>query len=171
MSDNQELKPEERLREWMQLIEGQHASEAEADWMTSSHPHLALLSTALPATSPGTEHPTATFTFTVPPSHCNALANLHGGAAATLFDYTTSLSLALVARPGAWQHLGVTRTLNVTYLRPVPVGTDVLIECEVVAAGRLLSALRGTIRRKSDGLIMVVCEHQKFNTDPPAAKI
>ncbi|KAM0277689.1 hypothetical protein ACHAQH_005632 [Verticillium albo-atrum] len=171
MSDDQELKPEERLLEWMSLLAGHQESKEEPDWMSSSHAHLTLHSTALPATSPGTAHPTATFAFTVPQSHANGLNNLHGGAAASLFDYTTSLSLALVARPGAWQHLGVTRTLNVTYLRPVPVGTEVLIECEVVAAGRVLCALRGTIRRKSDGIILVVCEHQKFNTDPPAAKM
>ncbi|KAG7119114.1 Acyl-coenzyme A thioesterase 13 like protein [Verticillium longisporum] len=170
-----ELTPEERLIEWMGLIasfpDTKGDTKGNPDWMSSTHPHLTLHSTAMPGTSPGTQHPTATFAFTVPPSHANGLNNLHGGAAASLFDYTTSLSLALVARPGAWQHLGVSRTLNVTYLRPVPVGTDVLVQCEVVAAGKVLSALRGTIRRKSDGAILVVCEHQKFNTDPPAAKM
>jgi acyl-coenzyme A thioesterase 13 len=116
----------------------------------------------------GPEFPTATFSFTVQPVHANRLANLHGGCAATLFDYCTSVALILVAAPGRWQYLGVTRNLACTYLRPVPVGTEILIECEVVSAGRQLSLIRGVMRRKSDGAVLNTCEHGKFNTDPPA---
>lgn len=116
----------------------------------------------------GPEFPTATFSFTVQPVHANRLANLHGGCAATLFDYCTSVALILVAQPGRWQYLGVTRNLACTYLRPIPVGTEILIECEVVSAGRQMSLIRGVMRRKSDGAVLNTCEHGKFNTDPPA---
>ncbi|OAA68410.1 thioesterase family protein [Niveomyces insectorum RCEF 264] len=68
----------------------------------------------------------------------------------------------------SWRLLGVSRTLAVTYVRPAPSGTDVLIECEVVHAGRRLSSLRGILRRRSDGAVLATCEHGKVITDPPA---
>lgn len=110
-------------------------------------------------------HPSVTFTYTVQPNHCNRLGNLHGGAAATLFDFCTTMALALVNRPGFWQYLGVTRTLNVTYFRPVPDGAEVLIECQLLQVGKRLSSLRGIMKRKSDDQILSICEHGKVNID------
>lgn len=107
-----------------------------------------------------------TFTFRIQPSHTNRLGNLHGGCAATVFDVCTSLPLALVARPGFWSYLGVSRTLSTTYLRPAAAGTEVRVECEVVQVGRRLCALRGVMRRADDGAVVATCEHTKVNTDP-----
>jgi acyl-coenzyme A thioesterase PaaI-like protein len=76
------------------------------------------------------------------------------------------MPLALIAKPGFWTRFGVSRTLNVTYLRPVPNGEVVLVECEILDAGRRMCSLRGVMRRESDGKVLVVCEHGKFNTDP-----
>lgn len=59
--------------------------------------------------------------------------------------------------------------MNVTYIRPVPVGEKVLIESEVVHAGKRLCSLTGVIRRESDGAVMATCEHGKVSIDPPAA--
>jgi acyl-coenzyme A thioesterase 13 len=131
--------------------------------MTNILPNLSLLSTS--ATLP---HPRAVFLFTVMPQHCNRLHNLHGGCCATLFDFCTTMPLALVNRLGYWFYLGVSRTLNTTYLRPVACGEEVLIECEIVQIGRRLCTLKGVMRRRVDGMVMAVCEHGKFNTDPPA---
>lgn len=61
----------------------------------------------------------------------NAGGNVHGGAQAAIFDIVTTLALAPIARPGYWMYAGVSRTLNVTYLRPGPVGEKILIEAEV----------------------------------------
>ena len=93
------------------------------------------------------------------------LANLHGGCVATLFDYLTTLPLLLVFRPGFWMGLGVSRSINTTYLRPAPVGTDLLVQCDILSLGRRMAALRGTMRRADDGALVAVCEHGKFNTD------
>lgn len=129
--------------------------------MDSLIPHLTLVST-----SPSLPHPSVTICYTVQDDHCNRLRNLHGGCAATLFDFCTSMPLVLVSKPGFWQYMGVSRTLNVTYFRPVPAGVEVLIECEILQVGKKLCGLRGTMRRKSDNAIMCIAEHQKFNIDP-----
>ena len=114
---------------------------------------------------------TATFAFTVQPEHCNRMQNLHGGCAASLFDFLTTLAIAIVSKPGFWQFLGVSRTLNVTYLRPVPVGTKVFVENEIVHVGKKLATLKGTMRRQSDGAVLCTCEHGKVNVDADFAKL
>lgn len=120
----------------------------------------------LESTNPTGPHPSCTFTYTVQPDNCNRLQNLHGGCAATLFDFCTTLPLCLINKPGYWQYMGVTRTLNVTYMRPVPAGEEVLIECEIVQVGKKLATLKGVMRRKSDGALISTCEHGKVNIDP-----
>lgn len=116
-------------------------------------------------------HPSVVFSYTIQPDNCNRLQNLHGGCAATIFDWCTTLPLALVAKPGFWMFMGVSRTLNVTYMRPAPVGTEVLIECEIVQVGKSMCTLRGVMRRKDNGAILSICEHGKVSIDPPASKI
>ncbi|KAK0128955.1 hypothetical protein ONS95_000898 [Cadophora gregata] len=111
------------------------------------------------------------FSYTVQPSHCNRLGNLHGGCTSTIFDFCTTATLAPIAKPGFWAYAGVSRTLNVTYIRPVPLGEKVLIESEVVHAGKRLCSLMGTIKRASDGAVLATCEHGKVSIDPPVAKI
>ncbi|KAI1826888.1 HotDog domain-containing protein [Xylaria intraflava] len=140
------------------------------DWSASIAQHLTIASH-----SAAPPHPRVTFRFTVQPIHANGLGNLHGGCTSTIFDVCTTLPLYLISRPGFWEHGGVSRTLNVTYLRPVPVGTTVDIECEVVHAGRRLSSLRGVMRTAtSDGAqgpVLAICEHGKVFANAPASKL
>ncbi|OHW96589.1 thioesterase superfamily protein [Colletotrichum incanum] len=142
-------------------------------------PHLTLYSAFFLSTTPSSpvststlvprpEVPVTTFLFTVQQEHTNRSSNLHGGCTATLFDYCTSVALYPIARTGRWQFLGVSRTLNCTYLRPVPCGTEILIECEVISVGKQLALIRGIMRHKLDGRILAVCEHNKVNNDPPS---
>ncbi|KAK0630646.1 HotDog domain-containing protein, partial [Bombardia bombarda] len=112
------------------------------------------------------------WSFTVQPAHCNGNRTLHGGCIATLFDYCTTMPVMLVSSvaDGFWSRMGVTRTLNMTYLRPIPVGTEIRIVCEVLAVGKRLGAIRGEMRRASDDALLVTCEHGRVNTDPPPKK-
>ena len=106
------------------------------------------------------------FEFTVGASNCNRLGNLHGGCTATLFDICTTIALAPIAKPGFWAYAGVTRTLSLTYLRPMGLGEEIVIESEVVHAGKRLCMIKGTMKRKSDGAITATCEHGKASIDP-----
>ncbi|KAH8735958.1 hypothetical protein BGZ61DRAFT_489774 [Ilyonectria robusta] len=148
--------PDEKINTWLKLTKNDQGRLKAGEWMRSLIPNLKLVST-----NPTGPHPSCTFAYTVQPENCNRLDNLHGGCAATLFDFSTTLPLALVNRPGFWEFMGVSRTLNVTYMRPVPVGEEVLLECEIVQVGRKLATLRGVMRRRSDNALLAVCEHGK----------
>ncbi|KAI0099317.1 Thioesterase/thiol ester dehydrase-isomerase [Nemania sp. FL0031] len=160
----------QKLEEHLKSLRERCKDAQNHDWSSSILENISIVSHS---SSP--PHPSATFRLTVQPMHANFLGNLHGGCASTIFDICTTLSLNLISRPGFWDYGGVSRTLNVTYLRPVPVGTAVDIECEVIHAGQRLSSLRGVMRiTTSDGTkgsILTTCEHAKFNTDPPVQKL
>lgn len=123
---------------------------------------LKIVSASVPASDPMRAF--ATFSYKVPESACNTTGNLHGGAVATIFDYTTSFAIYPIMRDGFWDEGHVSRTLNVTYLRPAPEGEELLIENEVVSLGRSMACVKGIMRRKKDGKICYICEHNKVNT-------
>ncbi|KAK5657734.1 hypothetical protein OQA88_2807 [Cercophora sp. LCS_1] len=154
---------EERARYLMQLTLERAKDPNDHEWSLSLFPHLTVASTT---------PTTMTFKFTPQPIHLNGLGNMHGGCIATLFDFCTSCALSLVSKPGFWNYLGVSRSINTTYLRPVPVYTEVLVECELVSVGKRLAQIRGTLRRAGGrGEIFATCEHGKFNTDPEPGKL
>ncbi|EGX94763.1 thioesterase family protein, putative [Cordyceps militaris CM01] len=153
--------PEERIQMFLEFT-----SKNNTNWQSRISPHVELVSVR-----PDGPHPGVTFSFTVDECHNNASGNMHGGAIATLFDWATSMPLALVCKPGFWSFMGVSRNLDVSYLRPAPVGTECLVECDIVSVGRNMAMLRGTLRRKSDGVILATCSHDKVNTDPPVSKL
>ena len=84
--------------------------------------------------------------------------NLHGGCTATIFDFTTTTALFPMSKPGFWEYAGVSRTLNVTYLKGVSVGEVCIIECEVVSIGKRLATITGRMYRKDDGVLVALCE-------------
>lgn len=110
---------------------------------------------------------TATFKFKVDEYYCNGSDNLHGGAQATIFDILTSVALQAIGTPDFWVTPGVSRTLNVTYLRPAPLGSEVLCEVEIVHTGRNLSLQTGRLKRASDGAVLSTCEHNKVAVPVP----
>lgn len=61
---------------------------------------------------------------------------------------------------------GVSRVLDVKYVRGLRIGEEVMVECEVVHVGRQSAAIRGVIR-DSRGRVCSTCEHDKTNIDPP----
>ncbi|EXJ87399.1 hypothetical protein A1O3_04359 [Capronia epimyces CBS 606.96] len=99
---------------------------------------------------------------------CNKSGNLHGGAAATILDNLTSAALLTIARPGFLDGGHVSRTITMSYLRPVPGGSRVTIDCEIQAAGRNTANISGKIF--VDGKLCVSCIHDKvvFARQPTA---
>ena len=63
---------------------------------------------------------------------------MHGGAVSLIIDMATTLSQAPLAAPGFWEFGGVSRTLSVTYLRPIPKNMAILVICDVVQVGKAL---------------------------------
>ncbi|KAI1084533.1 Thioesterase/thiol ester dehydrase-isomerase [Whalleya microplaca] len=166
----QRLEGIERVEKFLEWAIESYKDPENHEWMTTIIPHLTIVSY-----SASLPHPSITFRFTVQPIHCNGLKNLHGGCTSTIFDSCTTMPLHFVSRPGYWAFLGVSRTLNVTYLRPIPVGTTVNIKCDIVQVGRKLCTLRGEMRAVGEdgkeGPVVAVCEHGKVNTDPPVEKL
>lgn len=164
-----ELGPgEARVRESLRMVAVRESEPEASTWMTGILPHLTFHSST-PKTP--TQHATVTFRFEVKQTHSNGLGNMHGGCTSTLFDFCTSTVLGMVNAPGYWLLLGVSRTLSVSYLLPVPVGETVLVESELVQVGRRLAHIKGRIRREVDGVVLATCEHDKVNTDAPVSKV
>lgn len=108
------------------------------------------------------------WTLEVGPHLCNKSGNLHGGAAATLLDNLTSTALLTIARPGFLDGGHVSRTITMTYLRPVPMGSKVTVVSEVQAAGRNTASILGKVFL--NGKLCVTCVHDKavFSRSKPA---
>lgn len=72
-------------------------------------------------------------------------------------------------------YLGVSRTLNTTYLKPIPCGTTIDILCEILSIGKRLCTVKGEMRAVDEegnvGALLAVCEHGKVSTDPPVRKL
>lgn len=110
----------------------------------------------------------AVFRMKNSPTFSNRMGNMHGGAVAMIFDMCTTMCAAPLATKDFWIFGGVSRTLSVTFLRPVREGVDLTIECEVLQQGQRLSTIRG-VMRDGDGSVLSVAEHNKarINFVPP----
>lgn len=94
--------------------------------------HLRLVSaTAAPKV-------TAVFEFKAVRALCSRIDNMHGGAIGLVYDMCTTMTMAPASRRDFWFFGGVSRTLSITYLRPVQLGMDVVVECELLQIGKRL---------------------------------
>ena len=98
--------------------------------------------------------------FTVKSEHQGAAGLAHGGLLATAFDETLGYLMWLIGQPA------VTGRLEVDFRRPVPVGTTLQIEAEVVgASGRKIytqavGRVDGQLVVEARGLFVIVAfEH------------
>ncbi|RAK72332.1 PaaI family thioesterase [Aspergillus fijiensis CBS 313.89] len=90
------------------------------------------------------------YLFTTVPALCNFAGNLHGGAAATMVDCLTSVLILALSSPGRFSTAGTTRNLHLTYIRPVPVGTEMRLNCEMVNMGQRMALVKAEICRAED---------------------
>ncbi|EEQ86975.1 uncharacterized protein BDCG_02095 [Blastomyces dermatitidis ER-3] len=102
---------------------------------------------------------TVEFEFTVTENMCNPLGILHGGCTTTILDVLTST--AAFSLPDNDLALGtLSRTLTMTFLRPVPVGTTVRVVVHLVAAGKKFVNFTGNLLTL-DGKVCASCVHDK----------
>lgn len=100
------------------------------------------------------------YSVTITPAMCNKGNSLHGGCASTLLDNLTSSTFVTRAGDVYVDTGSVTRTLTITFHRPVPVGTKVRIICEVVNIGRNFAHCKGQIELP-DGKVAITCVHDR----------
>ncbi|EFW13910.1 hypothetical protein D8B26_005919 [Coccidioides posadasii str. Silveira] len=91
---------------------------------------------------------------------------MHGGAYAVIFDMCTAIAMNPIARDGYWEFLaGVTRSLNISYLRAIPIGTTVRIRANVLQHGKTMTLLRGVMESVDGKTIYATAEHHKVAVD------
>lgn len=78
------------------------------------------------------------FELDVLKKYTSSMGNMQGGAVTLIFDMATTIAAAPLATQDFWWFGGVSRNLNVTFMRPIKLGTRVIIECEVLQMGKRL---------------------------------
>ncbi|GBF65006.1 hypothetical protein TMEN_7723 [Trichophyton mentagrophytes] len=90
---------------------------------------------------------------------------MHGGACAVVFDMCTAISMNPVTKPGYWYFLqGVSRSLNLSYLKGIPTGTTIRIKCTTLQHGRTMAMLRGVMESVDGKIVYATAEHHKVAT-------
>ncbi|XP_065362238.1 acyl-coenzyme A thioesterase 13 [Calliphora vicina] len=95
--------------------------------------------------------------FTVSREHLNRMGGLHGGFTATLVDMVTTY--ALMSKPC---HPGVSVSISVDYLKAAKEGDDVLIDANLLKAGKKLAFLECILKHKKDNSIIAKGSHTKY---------
>lgn len=119
-------------------------------------------------------HPSCLLEIDITASFGNLNEVVHGGAAATIYDMTTTMALCPIQRsrnpghpgePGYWDFMGgVTRTLNVSYVKAIPVPSTIRIRNWVVQHGRTSCLIRGQMESVDGKTVYSTCEQHKINT-------
>lgn len=77
---------------------------------------------------------------------------------------STTTALCPLARPGFWEFMGgVTRSLNISYLKAVPINTRVRLNSRVVSVGKQMAMIRGDMTSLDGKTTYCTVEHHKVN--------
>lgn len=106
------------------------------------------------------------YSFTPSQHYANLNNVVHGGAFGILFDMFTMTTLGTVAGLDYWEFMGgVSRTINMSFLRAAPVGRELFFHCRVVQHGRTMAMVRGECRDEG-GRLYATAEHHKVHAQP-----
>ncbi|KAK2734544.1 hypothetical protein FQN57_001649 [Myotisia sp. PD_48] len=105
------------------------------------------------------------FEFTVTDAMCNPNGMLHGGCSATILDILSTTALYTADGEKGDLRRSLSRTLSLTYLRPIAPGTRVRVVNKLVHAGKSLTSLSARIQTL-DGKVCVTCVHDKAMLAP-----
>nr|CDJ94520.1 Thioesterase superfamily domain containing protein [Haemonchus contortus] len=95
--------------------------------------------------------------FEVTPAMTNPWGGLHGGCTATLVDVVTTLACLVTPRGKP----GVSVDLHVTYLAAIREGDTVIMDAEVIKAGKTLAFTRADVILKEGNRIAATGLHTK----------
>ena len=74
------------------------------------------------------------------------------------------MALGTIARPGYWDFMGgISRNINMTYLRGLPTNSTVLFRSQVVQHGKTAALIRGEVLSEDGKKIYATAEHHKIN--------
>ncbi|XP_061167802.1 acyl-coenzyme A thioesterase 13-like [Saccostrea echinata] len=90
--------------------------------------------------------------------HQNAGGTLHGDVTATLVDAVSTWALMTSQR----QVPGVSVDLNVSFMKPVKVGEDIVIDADTLKIGKTLAFCSVDIKLKNDGSLLAQGKHTKY---------
>ncbi|PGH12197.1 hypothetical protein AJ80_06817 [Polytolypa hystricis UAMH7299] len=104
----------------------------------------------------------ATWELPVTEFWANLNGVMHGGAYGVIFDMCTAISMSTISREGYWEFLaGVTRSLNISYLKAIPVGTTIRIRATVIQHGKTMALIRGIMESPDGKKVYATAEHHK----------
>jgi uncharacterized protein (TIGR00369 family) len=93
------------------------------------------------------EEGSITLAFPVLKWETNRIGILHGGATASMFDY----SMGILARFYSETRFAPTISIEIKYIRPVELGDTVLVKAQALSVGRKIIHLTVEARSKSTG--------------------
>ncbi|XP_011419355.3 acyl-coenzyme A thioesterase 13-like [Crassostrea angulata] len=96
--------------------------------------------------------------MTVMEEHQNAGGTLHGGVTATLVDAISTWALMTTPR----EVPGVSVDLSVSFMKPVRVGEDIVIDADTLKVGKTLAFCSVDIKLKSTGSLVAQGKHTKY---------
>ncbi|KAF2882133.1 hypothetical protein ILUMI_24055 [Ignelater luminosus] len=92
--------------------------------------------------------------------HTNPMHSLHGGFSATAIDTISSLAL-LTYNNKNYMMPSVSIDVHLSYLKGAVPGDELIITAETVRAGKRIAYLKGAIKNKKTGDILVKATHTK----------
>lgn len=107
------------------------------------------------------EKGTLTFRFPVLSWEGNRVGNIHGGALASIFDFT----IGALARFYAGEHFVPTISLDMKYVRPAKVGDYLLVTASKVNAGRRIIQLTCEAVNEETGKLVATAASVYMNVD------
>merc|ERR1719273_2691417 len=93
--------------------------------------------------------------------HTNIFGTMHGGCTATIIDDASTLALVDDSEESL-KHLGVSVKINVDYIKPAKLGTEIIVDARLKKRGRTLAFLDVEIRDKNSNAIIATGSHTKF---------
>ncbi|XP_023220497.1 acyl-coenzyme A thioesterase 13-like [Centruroides sculpturatus] len=90
--------------------------------------------------------------------HENTNGLLHGGMTASLVDVVSTLILASSEK----QVAGASVNMNISFLRPIKSGEEILIEAKLLQVGKTLAYSTVDIKNKKTAKLIATAHHTKY---------